>query len=184
MLRLTDPHAALLALEAAVPGLADLRRVEPARIDWVVVETALGTALPPDFKLLAEQYPLLQFGDYMSFHTPQPGTEEAWARALAEEREDVADLLDVDELSDLLAVYPEPGGLLIWGSSIDGDTFLWTTAGSGSEEWQVTVASHNGDWWHYTAGAVQFTADLISGAVEPWGLPRVRPEVITIGGEA
>ncbi|MFF2508166.1 SMI1/KNR4 family protein [Streptomyces sp. NPDC058067] len=180
-LRLVDPHAALAALEAAVPGLAALRRIEPARIDWAAVEAALGTALPADFKLFGEVYPPLLFGDFMSIQAPTPGREEAWAKATLAEREDVEDLLDIEGLSDVLPVYPDPGGLLGWGGSHDGDTFLWTTAGASPEEWKVTVASHNGDWWHYPAGAVQFTADLISGAVEPWGLPSVRPEVVTAG---
>lgn len=48
----------------------------------------------------------------------------------------------------------------------------------------MTVATHNSDWWHYTAGAVQFTADLISGALEPWGLPPARPEAVAMAGGA
>ncbi|MEU4954543.1 SMI1/KNR4 family protein [Streptomyces lavendulae] len=184
VVRLTDPYEALAALEEAVPGLAELRRAEPARVDWAAAEARLGTLLPGDFKLLAEVYPDLHFGDYMSLHTPWPGEEEAWAGAAAEEEEDVADLIDLADLGAVLAAYPAPGGLLTWGSSNQGDTFLWTTEGTGPEAWKVTVASRSGDWWHYNAGAVQFTADLISGALEPWGLPRVRPEVVALGGEA
>lgn len=112
-----------------MPGLAELRRAEPARVDWAAAEARLGTLLP------------------------------CW-----------------------LLTRP-PGGLLTWGSSNQGDTFLWTTEGTGPEAWKVTVASRSGDWWHYDAGALQFTADLISGALEPWGLPRVRPEVVALGGE-
>ncbi|MFE2850069.1 SMI1/KNR4 family protein [Streptomyces lavendulae] len=179
--RLTDPYEALSSLEEAVPGLAALRRAEPARIDWAAAEGRLETVLPQDFKLLAELYPDLQFGDYMTLHTPLPGEEEAWAEAAVEEGEDVADLIDLADLGAVLAPYPAPGGLLTWGSSNRGDTFLWTTEGTGPEAWKVTVASRSGDWWHYTAGAVQFTADLISGALAPWGLPRVRPEVVALG---
>jgi hypothetical protein len=73
--------------------------------------------------------------------------------------------------------YPAPGGLLLWGGSNQGDFFLWTTSPTGPEHWTVTVASRNGCWWHYTGGAVQFLADLVSGALEPWGLPQVRPEI-------
>ncbi|MFI1170098.1 SMI1/KNR4 family protein [Streptomyces melanogenes] len=179
-LRLTDPYEALSALEAAVPGMAALRRAEPARFNWAAAEACLGTALPADFKLLAELYPPLSLGDYMVVHTPPVGAEHEWAKAVLEEEEDTADLLDVDDLSGVLSAYPAPGGLLVWGSSFEGDTFLWTTHGISPQEWKVTVATHNSDWWHYTAGAIQFTADLISGALEPWGLPPVRPEVVAI----
>ncbi|MEU7297180.1 hypothetical protein AB0A76_28950 [Streptomyces exfoliatus] len=116
VVRWGDPYEALAALEGAVPGLLALRGGAAGRVDWAVVERGLGTALPGDFKLLAESYPPLLFGDYLSFWTPRPGAEEAW------------------------------------------------------------------DWWHYDAGAVQFTADLISGALQPWGLPPVRPEVVAVGG--
>ncbi|MGW8331060.1 hypothetical protein ACWGLE_24560 [Streptomyces sp. NPDC055897] len=114
----------------------------------------------------------------------QVGMELEWAKAALEEEEDTADLLDTDNLSGVLSAYPAPGGLLVWGSSFEGDTFLWTTDGTSPQEWKVTVATHNSDWWHYTAGAVQFTADLISGTLEPWGLPRVRPEVVAVAGGA
>ncbi|MFF4426429.1 hypothetical protein ACFY04_37725 [Streptomyces sp. NPDC001549] len=72
---------------------------------------------------------------------------------------------------------PASGGLLPWATSNQGDYFLWNNAGSGPDEWTVTVASRNGGWWHYAGGAVQFLADLISGALELWGLPSVRPHV-------
>ncbi|MGA5066507.1 SMI1/KNR4 family protein [Streptomyces exfoliatus] len=182
VVRWGDPYEALAAVEGAVPGLLALRGGAAGRVDWAVVERGLGTALPGDFKLLAESYPPLLFGDYLSFWTPRPGAEEAWVKATVEEREDVADLLDIEELSGVLAVYPDPGSLLVWGGSNQGDTFMWTTTGTGPEEWKVAVGSHNGDWWHYDAGAVQFTADLISGALQPWGLPPVRPEVVAVGG--
>ncbi|MFJ8443370.1 hypothetical protein [Kitasatospora griseola] len=77
--------------------------------------------------------------------------------------------------------YPAPGGLLPWAASSQGDFFLWTTSPAGPEDWTVTVASRNGGWWHYTGGAVQFLADLVSGALEPWALPRVRPEITWVG---
>ncbi|GLW69414.1 hypothetical protein Kpho02_17130 [Kitasatospora phosalacinea] len=56
-----------------------------------------------------------------------------------------------------------------------GDLLLWTTDPAGPREWTVTVASRSSAWWHCTGGAVQFLADLVGGAVEPWALPRVRP---------
>ncbi|PKV82907.1 hypothetical protein BX283_0376 [Streptomyces sp. TLI_146] len=80
-LRLTDPYQALSALEAAVPGMASLRRAEPTRFDWAAVESGLGAALPDDFTLLAELYPPLSFGDCMVFHTSPLGAEQEWAEA-------------------------------------------------------------------------------------------------------
>ncbi len=81
VVRWGDPYEALAALEGAVPGLLALRGGAAGRVDWAVVERGLGTALPGDFKLLAEVYPPLLFGDYLSFWTPRPGAEEAWVKA-------------------------------------------------------------------------------------------------------
>jgi hypothetical protein len=169
--RLTDPASALAALEQAVPGLPQLRRTAPAGIDWAQAEESLGTALPSDYKLLAETYPSLLFDDFLGVGFPPPGREKAWA----EDPDDLEVLAEWCE--DPLYPFPAPGGLLPWATSYQGDYFLWTTHGTGPDEWTVTVASRNGGWWHYTGGAVQFVADLISGTLKPWGLPPVGPTV-------
>ncbi|WP_240140161.1 hypothetical protein [Streptomyces sp. MUM 178J] len=55
--RITDPEEALRLLEQVLPDLAAHRRPQPAAIDWALVESRLGTALPADYKRLAECYP-------------------------------------------------------------------------------------------------------------------------------
>ncbi|MEU9086188.1 hypothetical protein [Streptomyces sp. NPDC048357] len=77
--RLTDPASAVAALEQAVPGLALLRRTAPAGIDWARVEECLTTKLPADYKLLANSYPSLAFGDFLCVGFPNPGQEQAWS---------------------------------------------------------------------------------------------------------
>ncbi|WP_240140160.1 hypothetical protein [Streptomyces sp. MUM 178J] len=76
-----------------------------------------------------------------------------------------------------LQPHPAPGGLLPWTSSVEGDLFLWITAGSTPDDWPVTVATRAGEWWHYAGGAAQFLAELASGAIEPWGLSRIDADV-------
>ncbi|MFF8916756.1 SMI1/KNR4 family protein [Streptomyces sp. NPDC015032] len=175
--RLTDPASAIQALEQAVPGLGALRRTAPAGIDWESAETGLGVRLPSDYKLLGDTYPSLVFGDFLFVGFPPPGQEQAWAED-PDDLEILAEWCEDAEMPVPLRPFPAPGGLLPWATSYSGDYFLWTTGGAGPDEWTVTVASRNGDWWHYEAGAVQFLADLISGSPEPWALPTVRPSVV------
>ncbi|MGW7348883.1 SMI1/KNR4 family protein [Streptomyces sp. NPDC054854] len=174
--RLTDPASAVGALEQAVPGLALLRRTAPAGIEWAAVEECLPTELPSDFKLLADSYPSLVFGDFLCVGFPNPGQETAWSED-SEDLEILAEWCADAEMFIPLHPFPALGGLLPWATSTQGDYFCWNTTGPGPDGWTVTVASRNGGWWHYTAGAVQFIADLISGALELWGLPSVRPRV-------
>ncbi|MUT88688.1 SMI1/KNR4 family protein [Streptomyces sp. Z38] len=177
--RLTDPAESVAELERVLPGLAAHRLPTPAGVDWPRLESVLGTALPADYKLLCELYPTFELSDFMCVGGPAPGAEVAWA----EDTEDLEVLAEWCEDADLavpMRPYPAPGGLLPWSSSNQGDFFLWTTSLAGPQEWTVTVASRNGAWWHYTGGAVQFLADLVSGALAPWALPTVRPEITWI----
>lgn len=174
--RLTDPASAVAALEQAVPGLTLLRRTAPAGIDWALAEECLNTKLPADYKLLGNSYPSLAFGDFLCVGFPNPGQERAWAED-PEDLEILAEWCADAEMSIPLHPFPAPGGLLPWATSNQGDYFLWSTTGAGPDEWTVTVASRSGGWWHYTGGAVQFLADLISGALELWQMPSVRPQV-------
>ncbi|GAA3024725.1 hypothetical protein GCM10020229_40000 [Kitasatospora albolonga] len=174
--RMTDPDEAIAELERAVPGFSALRLTVPQTFDWPALEGALGASLPADYKRLCELYPTFVLGDFLSVHYPAAGREQDWPQALQEDLEIVMEWCEDDDPVIPLTPYPAPGGLLPWGSSNQGDFFLWSTNAAGPHEWTVTVASRNGDWWHYTGGLVQFLADLISGALEPWGLPVIRPE--------
>ena len=173
--RLTDPAEALQALERAIPGLVQHRRAVPLPIDWTLVEQALGCMPPGDYRLLAELYPTLHVGDYLGIWLPKPGSEHL----MCWDEEDLDILQEWCEDSGLpgLYTYPEPGGLLPWAASNQGDYFLWTTADPNSDNWTVTVASRSFAWWHYEGGMVQFLAELVDGTLEPWALPPVTPEV-------
>ncbi|MFI6985188.1 SMI1/KNR4 family protein [Embleya sp. NPDC050154] len=177
--RLTEPAETIAELEQAVPGLAALRLSVPADIDWQTAETELGAVLPADFKLLRELYPRFVLGDFLGIGGPGPGRESAWVQGVRETLQIISEWCEEADLAVPLHPYPAPGGLLPWAESNQGDFFLWTTNPAGPQAWTVTVASRSSAWWHYTGGAVQFLADLVTGAVEPWALPKVRPDVVT-----
>ncbi|MFM9371304.1 SMI1/KNR4 family protein [Streptomyces sp. Da 82-17] len=180
--RLTDASEALTVLERALTGLAGLRRPRPAAIDWAALEEGLGTALPSDYKLLAEWQPPFVIGEFLLVDLPEPGREQQWLTNMRGALDVLADTWADPALG--LAAHPEPGGLLPWGSSCDGDRFLWRTHGRSGEaaheapqEWNVTVGSRGGAWWQYGGGMAQFLAEYGTGAVEPWELPPIDPEV-------
>jgi hypothetical protein len=174
--RFEDPLDALAEFQNASPGLAALRRTEPAAVDWAVIESDLGTALPPDFKLLSEHYRSLTIGDSLAITSPRPGRERPWVRAILEELEIVGEWCEDTRLEPPTRPFPSPGGLLPWGATDWGDYVLWTTNGPPAE-WTITVATRGGGWWHFAGGLVQFLTGLVDGSVEQWGLHTIAPAV-------
>ncbi|THA79274.1 SMI1/KNR4 family protein [Streptomyces sp. A0642] len=169
-------------LEAALPGLVARRLEVPRRIDWQVVFDGLGTRLPDEYITLAESYPRLEIGHWLTVTSPAPGDEAGFVE---EAREDiaVAEGMAQKEMFGGYPVFPESGGLLAWGASIDGDEFFWHTQGQ-PDEWTVVVAGRNDDWFHYEGSLSSYLAWLCSGTATPHGIPPNFPgpePVVSVG---
>ena len=170
------------SLEAVLPGLVAQRLEVPRRIDWQVVFDGLGTGLPDDYIALAESYPRLKIGKFLFVTSPAPGGESGFVEGA---REDLAGAEGMAQKGMLggYPVFPESGGLLMWGSSIDGDEFHWRTEGQ-PNEWTVVVAGRNDDWFHYEGRLSSYLAWLCSGTAVPHGLPPNFPgpePVVSVG---
>lgn len=171
-------------LEAVIPAMRPWR-VGPRPIDWATLEGQLGTSLPSDYRALAEAYPTLQFQDFLRVPLPNPGAESVFASGFEHEAEILRDLWQAD-LTEGYAPYPEPGGLLCWGTSLDGDSFYWKTGSPNPDEWPVVVFGCNDDWSEFPGGVVKFLADTYSRAIHipgmPGNFPSDSPEVKGLGG--
>ncbi|MFE1268400.1 hypothetical protein [Streptomyces sp. NPDC058758] len=157
------------SLESALPGLVAQRLQTPRRIDWEVIFGGLGTQLPDDYVGLAQSYPRLKIGRFLTVTAPAPGYEEGFVESAR------MDLAGAEEMSQKgmtggYPVFPAPGGLLRWGSSIDGDEFHWRTEGQ-PNQWTVVVAGRNDDWFHHEGSLTSYLSGLCSGTVPPYGLP-------------
>jgi hypothetical protein len=64
----------------------------------------------------------------------------------------------------------EPGGLLPWAISIDGDVYCWLTKGY-SGKWEVVVICRQGGTEHFPMTMSQFLARLIKGHISSASLP-------------
>ncbi|MFB7109438.1 hypothetical protein [Streptomyces sp. NPDC056190] len=142
-------------------------------MDWAVLEADLGTALPSDFRSLAEAYPILVVDDFLSVSVPRPGAEASWA---FESREDEV-LQDLYEMGDTegYVPFPQPGGLISWAQSNSGDSFYWRTSPADPDAWPVVVRGDNGDWSEFPVGAVEFLAGVYGRTIDVPGMPRDFP---------
>ncbi|WP_330461628.1 hypothetical protein OIB37_35030 [Streptomyces sp. NBC_00820] len=71
---------------------------------------------------------------------------------------------------------PSPGGLLIWGTTMDADRLCWFTAGD-SQEWPVVVWSRDGQYETFTMGASEFIEGWAGGDVGSRLLVDMEPDL-------
>lgn len=114
---------------------------EPVPVDWPAVEAWLGTALPDDYKRLADAYGPVDFGEYIWIHVPCVQDKRfdygSWLRST--HRDSRIKLRGVPD-DERYSVHPEPGGLLAFGESRGTDVFYWDTSSSEDPNgWTVVV---------------------------------------------
>ncbi|MFH8622916.1 hypothetical protein ACH4A8_13590 [Streptomyces vietnamensis] len=156
-------------LEAVLPAMVPWRAAAGRGVDWAVLDAALGTALPSDFRALAEAYPVLVVDDFLTVSVPRPGTEALWASE-ARDDEILQDLFEMGDTGDYVP-FPQPGGLISWASSSSGDSFYWRTSPADPDAWPVVVRGDNGDWSEFPVGAVAFLAGVYGRTIDVGGMP-------------
>lgn len=135
----------LVAVTGRVPRAA-------GRVDWVAVESRLGTPLPSDYKALVET-----FGDGMfdGFHGVFISDE----------------LIKTPELAARLGQaprephppFPTSGGLVPWMGNEHKQSFYWITEGPDPDQWPVYVTGAEPEAGQHRA--LWLKADSVGGAI-------------------
>ena len=162
-------------------SIVDLERLvgppsqPPIRVDWPAFEAALGLQLPSDYKDVFDVYRTLEFGQFVGVFHPGSDAEEnrhdtvatlSPLKYMIDEMgglEDVA-AVDGEEERVRFAVYPEPGGLLLWGSTWNGDLCLWHTIGEDPNLWP-TVITDSIVFWEYPNGMTEFLVGVMDQTI-------------------
>ncbi|HLJ89733.1 MAG TPA: hypothetical protein VKZ53_23180 [Candidatus Angelobacter sp.] len=134
-------------------------------LDWARITNLFGKPLPTDYMIFIERYGSGQIGGWLSVlnpfsKNPNISLTEQFFHLLAS----VSQLKEEFPESCPFPLLFEPGGLLPWGISIDGDIFCWQTAGV-SGRWSVVVLGRHSDPEVFQYPFSQFLAKCITGEI-------------------
>lgn len=175
-----------------VAALAELfgppgRPVTP--VPWRDSRAEVGIDFPADYRDFIDRFGGGVVRHELAVHAPKAWPTDGYARFEGFVRDTTQD----GGIGDYLAgayedgdfkecpypVYPEPGGLLIWGNTLNADQLFWLTEGE-PHEWPVAVWYRQlGEWDRFDGGFADFMLALVTGAypmVEEL-LPPRNPEV-------
>ncbi len=148
---------------AAIDVLATPSAPRESVVDWPTVETEMRTSLPEDYKDFILRYGTGKIGEFIWVLNPAASNpnlnlirrSEEILRALREYRVSLAALGKTVPF----AAFPEPGGLLPWGGTDNGDVCYWRTGDPDPNEWHVVLNDGRGAIWEeFDVTMTQFIA--------------------------
>jgi hypothetical protein len=160
-------------LFARLPEFAEQRLAVPVLVGWDAVHAELGTELPSDFRELMEQTAFHVYDDFlMPFHPRHegPGHSGYYVGVARDQLNNIRSHAEAGD-SEGYQPFPEPGGLLPWANSLEGDVLYWDTTHEDPERWTVVVEGRNGSWLPFDGGVLEFLLKLADEGGEEWGLP-------------
>jgi SUKH superfamily protein len=139
---------------------------------WRQVEAFLGLVLPQDYKALVDTFGCGQFVNFITVFTPFAHDESAnlLAQPDLSLRAYQAVRAEFPEAAPYPA-FPEPGGVLPWALTSNGDVLFWLTEGP-SNTWPIiAVESRHGAIERHNLTTTDFLAQLLAGELPTRILP-------------
>ncbi|WP_377273804.1 hypothetical protein [Peterkaempfera sp. SMS 1(5)a] len=153
---------------AAAAGRAHGRSGRLGAGEWV-----LGDGLPSDYRDFLAVYGAGTIDDYIGIGTALDrsfGHNEKMLAALT----GVARSLAQEEGDCPYPVWPDKGGLICWGTTIDCAVLFWDTAGSDPDRWPVVVCNRQRNFTRLDGGMVEFLIRMLGPSGErPLVSPRL-----------
>lgn len=142
---------------------------------WAEVTDRFGFPLPFDYTKFIDLYGSGQIGNWLTVFNPFSSNKNI-------------SLIDqffssLSGLSELKKEFPdsipypllfEPGGLLPWGLSIDGDLFCWATTGTNGK-WSIVLICRHSDPEEYRVSFTEFLIEAIKGNIKSAAIPQEWP---------
>ena len=121
---------------------------------WAAIEGELGTALPQDYKDYIAVYGCGDFMQYLSVFLPKSWTVNLRLGAQVKLFPGIFRDVSKDVVGNLpYPLWPEPGGLMVFGGTSGGDHLFWLMRGA-PQDWPVVV------WYRATNETQMFKCDM------------------------
>lgn len=140
--------------------------------DWGRITALFGNPLPADYMAFIDNYGSGEIGGWLTVLNP---FSENINISLVEQF-----FVLLSSISTLKNEFPEtcpyplmfePGGLLPWGISIDGDIFCWVTAGM-SGRWRVVIIGRHTEPEEFNMPMSKFIEQSLKGEIAPMAMPQ------------
>ena len=111
--------------------------------EWSELEAQRGLRFPADYKDFVNHYGYLTVGGYIRVPSPLSSDPHRGLPAIISELDHYRKIQV--EFGDYFPIkaYPEPGGLLPWATTINGDRLFWLTRGT-PDEWTIVIVESRG----------------------------------------
>ncbi|MFJ3908154.1 Lsr2 family DNA-binding protein [Streptomyces vinaceus] len=145
---------------------------QAVHIAWEQVESALGVALPADYKQLAECYGPGAFCDYIHIYHPHGPTEYVNLTGPMPER--IRGCLRKDFDHGTYPIPHDPARLFTIGGTENGEYLFWITDPlKEPDRWRIAVNEARGPQWYTFDGTlVEFLTPVLSGQTKVPQFPR------------
>jgi hypothetical protein len=134
----------------------------PMADDWRPVEAELGVRLPDDFKAFLATYGSGVINDLIGISSPTfPPQQGALLRTTQAALSTLRHWRETGRLP--YPIHPEPGGLLPWAGTGNGDTYYWLTEPRDEpDRWPVVIFDRGDlDWLRHPGPMSAFLADAL-----------------------
>lgn len=150
---------------------------EASRADeWISVESTIGTELPSDYKEFIDLYGSGSIDRFLTIFDPFSRNENTnLLDAIRTKLEALRELQDEFQSERKYAIFPEPGGLLPFGGTDNGDVLFWKTSGK-PEAWSVVInESRAPEYEEFSSCMTDFLVGVLTRTVRSSILPQAFP---------
>ncbi len=140
---------------------------------WPEIEAQLATALPEDYKAFTNLYGSGKFDDFLYLFNPFAAPDSGGNLITAQDEVLAAYTETRSKFPDKLPLppFPEPGGLLPFGRTDNGNDLYWVTEGDPAG-WEVALFDGRGTRYElYPPTVTGFLVGLLSGTLQTTLLP-------------
>lgn len=137
---------------------------EGGNYDGALVKRTFGTDLPPDYVDFVQTYGHGAIDDWLFVLTPGWESRDGDICREVEYTKMVIDAHREAGLPTPYQAYPDPGGLIGWGNTANGDVCCWKTGDADPSKWPVVVAdSERVTWDRFEGTMTEFLVAVLTG---------------------